>query len=178
MRGLRSCVAVIVCALAAPGVATAQTATQDINISATVPKSCTINNTSTGTVDTATIPISAGGSVNTSPVTPVHSPYANIACNAPSNLQLTSLNGGVTNGTSATGFQNFINYTASAVWHGVTATVATASSSGTGPVSGTAQSVSTAFSGSMSVTITPAANTLPLVQGSYSDTLRITLTPQ
>lgn len=171
------CVAMLLSLFAAP-VAYGQTATQDINISATVAKACTINNASTGTVDTATVAINADGSVNTSPVTPAHSPYANVACNAPSLLQLTSLNGGVTNGTSATGFQNFINYTASGVWHGVTATVNTSSSSGTGPVSGTAQPVSTAFSGSLSVTITPAANTLPLVQGSYADTLRITLTPQ
>jgi hypothetical protein len=175
---LRISICVLLFSLFAGPGAYGQTATQDINISATVAKACSVNNASTGTVDTATIPITAGGSVNTSPVTPANSPYANVACNAPSNLQLTSLNGGVTNATSATGFQNFINYTASAVWHGVTATVNTSSSSGTGPVSGTAQPVSTAFSGSLSVTITPAANTLPLVQGSYTDTLRITLTPQ
>lgn len=158
--------------------AIAQTATQDIQITATVSTFCSINNASTGTVDTATITVDSAGAVDTTPVTPDNSPYANVACNAPSDLQLTSINGGLTTGSSATGFDNFINYQAQATWNSVTATVDTASSSGTGTVSGTAQPVATAFAGSMSVLITPTANAQPLVQGSYSDTLRVTLTPQ
>lgn len=165
------------CSAALVPSASAQTATQDITISATVDAACTIDNAASGPVDTATIPINPDGSVDTSPITPDNAPYANVACNAPSDLQLTSLSGGVVNATTASGFANVIEYTASATWHGVTATVDTASGGGA-PISGAAEPVSTAFSGSMTVTITPAANTLPLVQGSYTDTLRITLTPQ
>ncbi len=166
-------------ALALADTANAQTATQDINISATVTSACTINNAATGSVDTATIPITLAGSVNTAPVTPTNSPYANVACNGPSNLQLTSLNGGVVNAGSAAGFARIIDYTASATWHSVTATVNTSTvATAVGAESGTVQPVATAFSGSLGVTITPIANVLPLLQGAYADTLRVTLTPQ
>lgn len=168
--------AVLVCTLIR---AHAQTATQDITITATVNSACTINNLASGTVDTAVINTNANGSVNTTPITPTNAPYANVACNGPSNLQLTSLSGGVVNGSSASGFTNIINYIASATWNGVTANVNTSTvAAASGPEAGTAQPVATAFSGSLSVTITPLANVLPLVQGGYSDTLRITLTPQ
>lgn len=160
--------------------ANAQTATQDINISATVTKACTVNNVATGTPGTATIPVTAAGAVTTTAITPTGSPFANVACNAASNLQLTSLNGGVVNATApGSGFTNIINYTATATWNSQTAaintsTVATASSS----ESGTAVPVATAASGNLTVSITPLANALPLVVGAYADTLRVTLTPQ
>ena len=157
----------------------AQTATQDITISANVPKACTINNVAGGTTDTATLSFNSNGSVNTSAITPASQPYASVACNFASNLQLSSQNGALTGPSSATGFANVINYTASATWNSVSATVNTATNgASSGAESGTAQPVSTASSGNMTVSITPAANTLPLVYGSYSDTLRITLTPQ
>lgn len=158
--------------------AVAQTATQEIQISATVSTFCSINNSATGGPSSAVIPINAAGAVMLGPITPTNSPFADVACNAPSELQLTSDNGGATTGTTAAGFASYINYEAEATWNGVTASVDTTSSSGTGPVSGTAESVATAFTGSMSVVVNPIANTDPLVQGSYSDTLRITLTPQ
>jgi len=160
--------------------ACAQTATQNINISASVTKSCTINNAASGTPGSATIPVSAAGAVSTAPLTPTGSPFANVACNAASNLQLTSLSGGVVNaGTPGTGFTNIINYTGSATWNSVTATVNTATNPlATSAEAGTAQAVATANSGNLTVTITPQANTSPLITGSYSDTLQITLTPQ
>jgi len=163
-----------------PGAACAQTATQNINISATVTKSCTINGVATGTAGSATITVSAAGAVSTTAITPTGSPFANVACNAASNLQLTSLSGGVVNaGTPGTGFTNIINYTGSATWNSVTATVNTATNPlATSAEAGTAQAVATANSGNLTVTITPQANTSPLITGSYSDTLQITLTPQ
>lgn len=167
------------CASALAGIAHAQTATQDIVITATVNSACTINNAATGAPDAATIPILASGLVDVTPITPNAAPYANVACNGPSNLQLTSLSGGVVNGSPAAGFGNIINYSASATWNAVSATVNTSTlATAAGPEAGTAQPVATAFSGPLSVTITPIVNALPLVQGAYSDTLRITLTPQ
>jgi hypothetical protein len=59
----------------------------------------------------------------------------------------------------------------------VTAAIDTASAS-SAPYSGTAAPVATAFSGSLSVSIVPTANSLPLLAGSYSDTLHVVLTPQ
>ncbi len=171
--------ALVAATVSMAGSANAQTATQDINITATVTSACTINNTATGTAGSATIPVSAAGAVNTTAITPTGSPFANVACNAPATLQLTSLNGAVTNATPApSGFTNFINYSASAVWNGTTATLNTASvATAAGSESGTGQAV-TANSGNLDVTITPQATSLPLITGPYADTLRVTLTPQ
>ena len=150
--------------------ANAQSAQQEIQISATVAKSCTIGGSSTGVVDTATIPISAAGAVVTTPITPNNAPYLNVACNAPSTLQLKSNQGAVKNATTPpSGFTNLIDYQASATWNSVTATLDTATTAtATGQESGTAEPVG-AGSGSLSVTITPETNTAPLTGGAYSD---------
>lgn len=174
-----------IAAIAACGIfqsvsAHAQTATQDINITATVAGACTVNGAATGTPGSATIP-TTGGVVDTTPITPIGSPFANVACNSPSTLQLTSLNGGVFNSSTLSGFDNVIDYTASATWNSVTATIDTSTngaSSVGGNETGSPESVATSGSGSLSVTITPIINGQPLVTGSYADTLRITLMPQ
>lgn len=159
--------------------ANAQTATQDIVIDATVAAACTINNVATGVSDTATININADGSVDTSAVTPLNSPYLNVACNAPSDLQVTSQNGGLTGPAAVAGFDNVINYSADATWNSVTASVDTSTNGGSGAAeAGTAQSVATAHTGNLAVSITPIANSNPLVLGNYSDTLTVTLIPQ
>jgi hypothetical protein len=166
-------------ALLSATAANAQTATQDITIDATVATTCTINNVATGTTDTATININADGSVNTGAVTPTSSPYANVACNAPSDLQVTSQNGGLTGPAAVVGFDNVINYSATATWNSVPASVNTATNAASGaPEAGTVAPVGTAHTGNLSVSITPAANSNPLVIGSYSDTLTVTVTPQ
>ena len=180
MRQFVTFVAFVLSGLAIAGSANAQTATQDINITAIVTKACTVNNSATGTPGSATIPVSAAGAVSTSAITPTGSPFANVACNAPSSLQLTSLNGAVKNATApGSGFTNLIDYQATATWNSVTASVDTSTTSGaTGPEAGTAQLVSTANSGNLTVSITPLANATPLITGTYNDTLRVTLTPQ
>jgi len=101
MRAVAAITAVALLALPA-GRATAQTATQDINITATVLAACTINNLATGVTPAlaTVIPISTAGAVVTAPIPAIGSPFTNVACNAPSNLQLTSLNGGVENATA------------------------------------------------------------------------------
>lgn len=147
-------------------------------VTGTVAKVCTIGGVATPASDTATIPISAIGAVNT---TPIVRSYANAACNTPSNLQLTSQSGAVVrSGAPPSGFTNIINYSASAGFSGATATLDTSTTaSATGPESGTAVSTSgTTPSGSLSLTIVPKASSQPLIAGSYSDTLRITITPQ
>jgi hypothetical protein len=171
-------VAAICCLIPLSG-SLAQSATQDINITATVAGLCTINGVATGTpVGTAVIP-TPSGNVDTTPITPTGSPFANVVCNGPSEIQLTSLSGGVVNPASAAGFENVINYTASATWNSVTANIDTSTNPATGASeSGAAEPVATAGSGALSVTIVPLANTDPLIAGSYSDTLRVTLTPQ
>ena len=180
MRSIRQVASVVAFVVVGASAAQAQTATQDINISATVPAACSINNVATGTAGTATIPVSVAGVVNTAAITPTGSPFANVACNAASYLQLTSLSGGVVNaGVPGSGFTNIINYTASATWNSVTATLDTSTlATAVGTETGTQQSVATANSGNLTVSITPLAPSLPLITGAYSDTLRVTLTPQ
>ncbi len=180
MRKFRQVASIIAFAFLGAGTAQAQTATQDINISATVTKACTINNVATGTAGTATIPVSLAGVVNTSAITPTGSPFANVACNAASFLQLSSVNGGVVNaGAPGSGFTNIIDYTASATWNSVTATLNTSTvATAIGTETGVQQSVATANSGNLVVSITPLTPSLPLITGAYSDTLRVTLTPQ
>ena len=104
-----------------------------------------------------------------------------VACNTPSNVQITSQSGAVKNsGTPPSGFTNLINYAASATFSGATATLNTASTStAIGPESGTAVSTTGATpSGTMTVSITPQANALRLLSGAYSDVMTITITPQ
>ena len=158
--------------------ALAQTAQQEIQISATVQSSCTINGTSTGVVDTATIGIDASGNVIVSPITPANAPYVNVVCNGPSTLQLRSTQGAVKNAATQSGFANIINYQAAATWNGQTATIDTATiPAAAGQETGIAEPVS-AGSGNLDVTITPEANSQPLVGGNYSDSLFVLLTPQ
>jgi hypothetical protein len=148
------------------------------NVTGTVSKVCTIGGVATPAADTATIPVSATGVVNT---TAIAKSYTNVACNTPSDLQLTSQSGGVkSTATAPSGFTNIINYSASATFSSATATVNTATTpTAAGPEPGTAVSTTGATpSGTMSLTITPQTSAQPLVAGTYADTLTITITPQ
>ena len=143
-----------------------------------VTKTCTIGGVARPTADSATIPVSVAGAVNTAVI---NKSYASVACNTPSNVQITSQSGAVKNsGTPPSGFTNLINYAASATFSGATATLNTASTStAIGPESGTAVSTTGATpSGTMTVSITPQANALRLLSGAYSDVMTITITPQ
>ncbi|MBS0237236.1 MAG: hypothetical protein JSS54_18835 [Proteobacteria bacterium] len=158
--------------------ALAQAAQQEIQISATVQSSCTINGASTGVIDTATIGVNASGNVIVSPITPANAPYVNVVCNGPATLQLRSTQGAVKNAATGSGFANIINYQAAATWNGQTATIDTATiPTATGQETGIAEPVS-AGSGNLNVTITPEANSQPLIGGNYSDSLFVLLTPQ
>ncbi|HEX5470885.1 MAG TPA: hypothetical protein VFW73_03315 [Lacipirellulaceae bacterium] len=156
----------------------AQAAQQEIQISATVLSSCTVNGASNGVIDTATINIDSSGNVIVAPITPDAAPYVNVVCNAPSTIQLRSTEGAVKTAATGSGFTNIIDYQASATWNGQTATIDTSTiAAATGQETGSAEPVS-AGSGDLDVTITPEANSLPLIGGSYSDSLFVVLTPQ
>jgi hypothetical protein len=147
-------------------------------VTGTVSKACTIGGVARPGADSATIPVSSTGGVNTAII---NKSYASVACNTPSNVQLTSQNGGVkTVATPPSGFTNVIDYTSTATFSGATATLDTAAlPAATAPEAGVAVSTTGATpSGTMSVAITPRANTLRLLSGTYSDVLTITITPQ
>jgi hypothetical protein len=119
------------------------------------------------------VPVSSGGVVTTDAI---QRDYANVVCNAPSEILISSQNGGIKNAAGPSeGFTNVIHYSAQAVFGGATATVNTASSSlAKGVIEAT-----TGASGTMSVTITaqqPAGVTL--LNGRYVDVLSVTLTPR
>lgn len=147
-------------------------------VTGTVAKVCTIGGVAHPTADTATIPVSPAGAVNTAVI---NKSYANAVCNTPSNVQMTSLNGAVkTSATPPSGFTNQINYSSTAVFSGASASLNTATNPlATGSESGTAVSTTgTLPTGTLSVTITPQANASRLLSGTYTDTLTITITPQ
>ena len=150
---------------------------QAFTVTGQVAKSCTIGGVTHPSADTATIPITASGAVNTSPI---NRSYSNAVCNTPTNVQLTSQNGAVVTSASTSGLQRFIDYSALATFSGASASLDTSSIPAiSGPESGVAAStVGATPTGTLGVTITPKFNAQPLVAGSYSDTLTITLTPQ
>ncbi len=107
--------------------------------------------------------------------------YASVQCNTSSNVQITSLNGGVRNaGAPPSGFTNMSNYSSTATFSGAAATLNTATlPTAVGPESGVAVSTTGATpSGTMTVTITPQANVQRLLSGNYTDIMRIEITPQ
>jgi hypothetical protein len=144
----------------------------------TVTSACTIGGTYTPAAGTATIAVSAAGAVSTAPI---NRSFANVLCTGPANVELSSQEGAVKSATAApSGFVNLIDYSASASFSGASAALDTATIPGaTGAESGAAAGTSGATpNGTLSVTITPAANASPLVAGGYADVLRITIEPQ
>lgn len=148
------------------------------SVTGAVALACTIGGVVNPAADSAVIPITGGGIVN---VSPISRSYSNVVCNSLSQVRANSLNGAVRGpGSAPTGFSNMINYSAAASFSGATSTLNTATiPSASGLEQGTAvTTVSPTPTGNLSVTITPQNVSQPLMAGSYSDTLRITITPQ
>lgn len=150
---------------------------QAFTVTGTVNLACTIGGTATPASDTATIPIIGTGTVDT---TVIPKTYASIECNSTTNVLATSLSGGVKNATSApSGFTNIIDYSVTATFSAASSTLNTATiPTATGAEAGTTGTTASATpTGSMTVSITPQAAASTLVGGTYTDTLRLTLTP-
>lgn len=148
----------------------AQTATQNINLNATVADYCTIAGSATGGLQTRTITVNTG-IVDTAALSQVT--VASVVCSKASDVTLTSTNTGLTGPTAPSGsFQDVIHYTAVASYGGASPSIDTSSSNtDTDATSGAA-------SGTLTVDITPQANALPMTTGGYADVLVVTLTPQ
>lgn len=166
-----------VAALFSAGTANAQTATQDINISATVASYCTINNITNPAALTASIPVT-NGIVDT---TVINTTVASVACNNAADVRATSVTGGVTpGGAAASGTTNIIDYTGVATFGGASSTINTATTAtAAGNELGNLATTASAATGNLTVTITPAQPALPLQPSlAYADTLRVTLVAQ
>lgn len=158
--------------------ASAQTATQDINITATVPGFCSIAGGFSPTALNTTIPVSSNGTVTT---TVQNFTINSVICNKITNVLATSQSGGVKSATAAaSGFTNIIDYTGAATFGSVTSTINTATiTTAIAAEAGNTAATAGAVSGDLTVAITPAQPSSPLMAATdYADILRITLTPQ
>lgn len=107
-------------------------------------------------------------------------PNVNVSCTGPSNVALISQNGAVTLGgvleatlTAVPDFRNKIEYSASTNGGAGTVSLDTATANSASGVFNAA-----AVTNGTTVTIAPQASVVPLVAGTYSDTLILRITPQ
>ena len=155
-----------------------QLTTRAYTITGSVNKACLIGTVAHPSTDLITVPVSAAGVVTT---TPINRSYANVTCNVPTGVSLTTQSGTIyRSGLVSVGFASRIDYTANATLGGASTSLNT-SAIATVPVtvsSGAATTCCGAVSGTLSVTITPKTSGLPLMAGTYADVLTITITPQ
>jgi hypothetical protein len=163
----KACCALVLSLITVP----AHAVDQNVELSATVTSSCTLSGSTAPSALTATIPVNAG-QVSTSPIT-LEIP---IACNTPPKLWLTTVKGGMKGPTALSGTANRIDYIASisSAWY-------LPISLDTEPLAGQTTTEdyvpSGAPNGNLSLTITPKQPALPLRNGTYTDTLRVTVAP-
>jgi hypothetical protein len=144
---------------------------QNIVLTATVAKFCTIANSATPADDNVTVPV-VSGVVTT---TPIVRSYA-VVCNSAASVALNSINGAMTTSTTSSGgFDTFINYSARA--SGFASTTAGTTTNSGGPQLLGSANTSGASSATLTVTITPVAGSNPLAGGTYGDTLKVSISP-
>jgi len=177
---MKTTVAALIALIACIGTVIAQTATQSVVLTATVPLSCTISGSTSppndsisyGTLGTGINAISTG---TVYPTTAGSTGYA-VVCNSSTRVQLSTATDGMRNPTTAPGgYTSNINYSAQATLGSVTATITTAGTNApsVGPiVDNTGPTASF-----MVVSVAAISNTAPLTPGNYTDTLTVTLTP-
>jgi hypothetical protein len=153
-------------------------ATQNVNLTATVGGYCTIDGGPTGTLRSATVPVTNG--VVTSGPLALGGTSGQVICTLNAKIQLTSANAGLTNSvTVADPFINKIDYTATASYNGAIESINTTSASAGVATLGAVTSAGgrTNFPLDLAVNITPTPNGKYLANGTYSDTLTVTLSP-
>jgi uncharacterized protein YfaP (DUF2135 family) len=153
-------------------------ATQSVNLTATVGGYCTIDGAATGTVRSATVPVANG--VVTPGNLPIGGTSGSVICTSNAKIQLTSVKAGLTNsGAAADPFVNKIHYTATATYNGTTETISTATATPNTPTAGTTTTggpqTSTPLVLAVNIAATPSGKYL--ANGSFDDTLIVTLSP-
>jgi hypothetical protein len=179
MRKVLSAVAALV---AMAGAAQAQgVATQNVNLSATVNGYCTIDGASTGSTRSATI-TTANGRVASPGALTLGGNNGSVICTSNARIQLTTASGGLSNPTPPPdgNYVNKIHYTATASYNGATETLTTtdATTAGfqtIGAVTTAGAQTNSPLALAVNVAATPANKFL--VNGSYADTITVTLTP-
>jgi hypothetical protein len=167
-------------------------ANQNINLSANVTKFCKfdaaptfsgLNNISVASNSIGTSVLNVNTATNASGIM-ANSGFTmavNATCNHPSQVIMTTVKGGLKDSTptsvSSGTFLNRLDYAALATWDG--APIGILSTNGTANTSSSPQLASGAHSGPLTVGVGFILNqTSPLLAGDYSDTLRISLSPQ
>jgi hypothetical protein len=153
-------------------------ATQNVNLTATVGGYCTIDGGPTGTLRSATVPVSNG--VVTSGNLTIGGTSGWVICTMNAKIQLTSTNAGLTNtATVADPFINKIHYTATASYNGASEMIDTTSATAGAATLGTVTTggPKTNQPLDLTVNIKPTPTGKFLANGTFSDTLIVTLSP-
>ncbi len=161
------------------GAAQAQgVATQNVNLSAVVGGYCTIDGTSTGTARSAIVPV-VNGIVTPGALT-LPGSSGSVICTSNATIQMITSSKGLTYGTApADPFVNKIHYTATASYNGKMESLDTTTAAA-GVATGGSLTTLGAQTGQpldLTVTVLPTPTGKFLVNGAYSDTLTIKLTP-
>lgn len=161
------------------GVAQAQgVATQTLNLTATVGGYCTIDGGSTGTTRSATVPVTNG--VATAGNLTLGGANGSVICTSNARIQLTSSSAGLTNPVAAADpFVSKIHYTATASYNGTTETLTTTAVSPGIATTGlvTTGGPKTGEALQLTVNIAPTPTGKFLANGTFTDTLTVTLSP-
>jgi hypothetical protein len=153
-------------------------ATQSVNLTATVGGYCTIDGSATGSARIATVNV-ANGVVTPGNVT-IQGGNGNVICTSNAKIQLTSTSGGLTNSVSALDpFVNKIHYTATASYNGATESINTSTATAGTPTTGqtTTAGPQTGSPLQLTVNVTATPTGKYLANGTFSDTLVVTLSP-
>jgi hypothetical protein len=153
-------------------------ATQNVNLTTTVGGYCTIDGSSTGTVRSVTVPVANG--VVTPGSLQIGGTDGQVICTSNARIQLTSTNAGLTNTLGASDpFVNKIHYTATAQYNGKVETITTTSATAGTPTAGqvTTAGPQTAMALQLGLTITATPTGKYLANGTFNDTLIVTLSP-
>jgi hypothetical protein len=153
----------------------------NIGIATVVNSQCHVANDAA--TQTRTFTLDGTGAVPAGGASPLFSDTA--TCTGPAAVQVKSLNGVIAPGGAPApyavippaGFANHLKYSATATWNALTAT---ANANNTvSPVIATSAPNAAAFTGLLVITYsTPGTGGLPLVAGSYSDTLIVSIIPR
>jgi hypothetical protein len=176
--------------VATAGAAHAQSASQQINLSATVGSSCSFvgsdgSQSATGAQRSGVVYVNANYSVNANSAVPLSGTDATVTCSNTAKIQLTSQKGGLTHpeiaNAAVTGTKK-IQYTVQAsigslLTHSMTTSQTTMTEQSSTSGSATSGAVSSQTL-ALTVTASPGAATTGLAVGSFTDTLTVTLLPQ
>lgn len=153
--------------------AAAMAASQDIQLTATVQGYCSISGADTPAAVVQELVVDGAGRVSAQPVN-LNFP---VTCNKASTLSVATTNRGL-RGPDDPYFQKVIHY--SVVTGGAFGDISMQTDSyqtGSDGQSTHKQSSQSGVDGFVTVKLTPFANITPLAAGTYSDTLRLTITP-